>query len=120
MRNSMQTSLGNKSSLGSNTEAITQLYKKEKHMNYLNLSNLHKWLESSITFSFRSRKSAPPPAAPKKSEAEIKADANRDRTLRNEQYAEKTATKSGKRRRRGRSLLIAKGNTEEGLSDTLG
>ena len=90
-------------------------------MNYLNLSNLHKWLESSITFSFRSKKSAPPPPAkPKKSEAEVKADANRDRTLRNEQYAEKTATISGKRRRRGRSLLIAKGNDESGLSDTLG
>ena len=77
------------------------------------------WLENKLTFGFRSKRSAPP-AAPKKSEAEIKADANRDRTLRNEQYAEKTATKSGKRRRRGRSLLIAKGNTEEGLSDTLG
>jgi hypothetical protein len=90
-------------------------------MNYLNLSNLHKWLESSITFSFRSKSSAPPaPVKPKKSKAEITADANRDRTLRNEQYAEKTATISGKRRRRGRSLLIAKGNTEEGLSDTLG
>ena len=89
-------------------------------MNYLNLSNLHKWLESSITFSFRSKKSAPAPVKPKKSEAEIKADANRDRTLRNEQYTEKTATIAGKRRRRGRSLLIAKGNDESGLSDTLG
>jgi len=79
-----------------------------------------KWLEEKLTFGFRSRSSAPAPVKPKKSKAEITADANRDRTLRNEQYAEKTATISGKRRRRGRSLLIAKGNTEEGLSDTLG
>jgi hypothetical protein len=90
-------------------------------MKYILPTYNREWLENKLTFSFRSKKSAPPPpAAPKKSEAEIKADANRDRTLRNEQYAEKTSTRSGKRRRRGRSLLIAKGNTEEGLSDTLG
>ena len=78
------------------------------------------WLEDKVTFSFRSKKSAPPPAAPKKSEAEVKAEANRDRELRYEEKVEKDTTKAGRRRRRGRTLLIAKGNTEEGLSDTLG
>ena len=79
------------------------------------------WLEEKLTFSFRSKPSAPPPApAPEKSQAEIDADANRDRNLRAEQYEEKKATKAGKRRRKGKSTLIAKGNDERGLSDTLG
>ena len=79
------------------------------------------WLEEKLTFGFRSKKSAPPPAEkPKKSETEVKADANRDRTLRYEEQVEKDTTVAGKRRRRGRTLLIAKGNTEQGLDDTLG
>lgn len=79
------------------------------------------WLEEKVTFGFRSKKSAPPPPEkPKKSEAEVKADANRDRTLRYEEQVEKDTTVAGKRRRRGRTLLIAKGNTEQGLDDTLG
>jgi len=78
------------------------------------------WLEEKLTFGFGKKKSAPPPPKPVKSETEIKADANRDRTLRYEEQVEKDTTKAGKRRRRGKSLLIAKGNTEEGLSDTLG
>ena len=77
------------------------------------------WLEDKMTFGFTSKKSAPPPpAAPVKSKAEVDADSNRDRTLRAEQYAEKKRTTAGKRRRRGRSLLIS--NDEKGLSDTLG
>ena len=78
------------------------------------------WLEEKLTFGFSKKKSAPPPPKPVKSEAEIKADANRDRTLRYEEQVEKDTTKAGKRRRRGRTLLIAKGNTEQGLDDTLG
>mgnify|MGYP005999395277 CR=1 FL=1 len=79
------------------------------------------WLEEKLTFGFRSKKSAPPPPEkPKKSETEVKADANRDRTLRYEEQVEKDTTVAGKRRRRGRTLLIAKGNTEQGLDDTLG
>ena len=83
------------------------------------------WLESKITLSFSSKSSAPAPApAPVtpvgKSEAEVKADANRDRELRYEEMKEKDTTLAGKRRRRGKSLLIAQGNTEEGLKDTLG
>jgi len=67
-------------------------------MNLLPKYNLA-WLEDHMTFGFSSKKSAPPPAAPKKSEAEVKADANRDRSLREEQYVEKKATTAGKRRR---------------------
>jgi len=78
------------------------------------------WLEEKLTFGFTKKKSAPPPEKPKKSEAEVKADANRDRTLRYEEEVEKDQTVAGKRRRRGRTLLIAKGNTEKGLEDTLG
>jgi|TARA_R110001583_G_scaffold19122_1_gene75239 hypothetical protein len=88
-------------------------------MNLLPKYNLA-WLEDHMTFGFSSKKSAPPPAAPKKSEAEVKADANRDRSLREEQYVEKKATTAGKRRRRGKTTLLAKGNDETGLSDTLG
>jgi len=106
--------------LGSNTLAITQLYKKEKYMNHLLPSFNREWLENKVTFSFRSKKSAPPPEKPKKSQAEVDADANRDRNLRYEQKVEKDTTVAGKRRRRGKTLLISKGNTEEGLSDTLG
>lgn len=121
MRNSMQTTFGNKSVLGSNAQAITQLYKKEKYMNHLLPSYNLEWLESKMTFGFRSNKSAPAPvAAPVKSEAEVKAEANQERTLRAEESAVKKMANAGKRRRRGRSILLAKGNTEEGLSDTLG
>ena len=58
---------------------------------------------------------SPPPraAAPKKSEAEVTADASRDRALRAEQYASRK-----KKRRRGRSMLMFK--DEQGVSDTLG
>ena len=76
----------------------------------------NEWLEDRFTFSFRSRKSAP--AAPVKSPAEIKADASRNRALRAEQYADRKTQTAGKRRRRGRSLLI--GGDEQGVSDTLG
>jgi hypothetical protein len=112
----MQASLGNKSMLGSNTLAITQLFKKEKYMNHLLPSFNREWLENKLTFGFRSKKSAP--AAPVKSQAEIDADANRDRSLRKEQYDMKKKQTAGRRRRRGRSLLI--NDDEKGLSDTLG
>jgi hypothetical protein len=104
--------------LGSNTLAITQLFKKEKYMKYILPSYNLEWLESKLTFGFRSRSSAPAPAAPVKSKAEVDADANRDRSLRKEQYDMKKKQTAGKRRRRGRSLLIS--NDEQGLSDTLG
>ena len=80
------------------------------------------WLESKMTFGFRSRSAAPAPApvAPVKSEAEVEAEANQERTLREEKSAVKKYSNAGSRRRRGRSVLLAKGNTEEGLSDTLG
>ena len=76
------------------------------------------WLEEKLTFGFTKKKSAPPPPKPVKSEAEVKADANRDRNLRAEQYNERKNQEAGKRRRRGRTLLIS--NDEKGLSDTLG
>ena len=95
--------------------------KKEKHTNPITLPQFNlKWLENKMTLSFGGNKSAPPPAPPKKSEAEVKAEANQERTLRAEESAVKKQQNAGKRRRRGRSLLISKGNTEEGLSDTLG
>ena len=101
-----------------------QLYnyiKKEKHMNPFTLPKFNlEWLENKMTLSFGGGKSTPPPAPPKKSEAEVKAEANQERTLRAEESAVKKQQNAGKRRRRGRSLLISKGNTEEGLSDTLG
>jgi len=101
-----------------------QLYnyiKKEKHMNPFTLPKFNlEWLENKMTLSFGGNKSAPPPAPPKKSEAEVKAEANQERTLRAEESAVKKQQNAGKRRRRGRSLLIAKGNDETGLSDTLG
>ena len=78
------------------------------------------WLEDKMMFSFRSRKSAPPPPPPpQKSQAEIDADANRDRELRAEQYNARKTQVAGKRRRRGRSLLMYASN-EKGVSDTLG
>ena len=73
------------------------------------------WLEDRFIFSFKSRKSTP---APVKSPAEIKADASRNRALRAEQYADRKTQLAGRRRRRGRSLLI--GGDEQGVSDTLG
>ena len=78
------------------------------------------WLEEKLTFGFNKKKSAPVPLATVKSEAEVKADANRNRTLRYEEKVEQDTTKAGKRRRRGKSLLISKDNDERGLSDTLG
>ena len=72
------------------------------------------WLENKVTFSFRSRKSAPPV----KSQAEIDAEARRNRELRAEQYADRKTQTAGRRRRRGRSLLI--GGDEQGVSETLG
>ena len=72
------------------------------------------WLENKVTFSFKSKKSAPPVKSP----AEIKADASRNRALRAEQYADRKTQTAGRRRRRGRSLLI--GGDEQGVSDTLG
>jgi len=101
-----------------------QLYnyiKKEKHMNPFTLPKFNlEWLENKMTLSFGGGKSAPPPPPPKKSVVEVKAEANQERTLRAEESAVKKQQNAGKRRRRGRSLLISKGNTEEGLSDTLG
>ena len=41
-----------------------------------------------LTFGFKSMKSAPPQQKPVKSEAEVKADANRNRTLRYEEEVE--------------------------------
>tara|TARA_R110000851_G_scaffold162883_1_gene306746 strand:- start:207 stop:569 length:363 start_codon:yes stop_codon:yes gene_type:complete len=120
MRNRMQTTSGNKSVLGSNAYAITQLHKKEKYMNHLLPSFNKEWLESKFKFSFGGGSSAPAPVKPEKSEAEVKAEANQERTLRAEESAVKKQQNAGKRRRRGRSLLISKGNTEKGLSDTLG
>jgi len=58
MRNSMQASLGNKSMLGSNTLAITQLFKKEKYMKVLPSYNLA-WLENKLTFGFGGKSSMP-------------------------------------------------------------
>ncbi len=103
--------------MGGNTFAITQLYKKEKHMKYILPRYNLEWLEDKLTFGFSSKKSAPPPP-PEKSQAEKDADANRDRNLRAEQYNERKSQQAGKRRRRGRSLLVS--NDEKGLSDTLG
>ena len=77
------------------------------------------WLEDKLMFSFRSRKAAPPPPPPEKSQAEKDADANRDRELRAEQYNARKTQVAGKRRRRGRSLLMFASN-EKGVSDTLG
>jgi hypothetical protein len=101
--------------LGSNTLAITQLYTKEKYMKHLLPTYNLEWLESKMTFCFRSKTSTP---APKKSQAEIDADANRDRNLRKEQYHQRKNQTAGRRRRRGRSLLI--NDDEKGVSDTLG
>ena len=78
------------------------------------------WLEDKLMFSFRSKKAAPPPPPPKKSQAEIDADANRDRELRAEQYNARKTQVAGKRRRRGRSLLMYAKSGEAGVSDTLG
>jgi len=78
------------------------------------------WLEEKLTFGFRSRSSAPAPAAPKKSQAEIDADNRRDSELREEKAYEKKSTSRAKQRRRGRRSLISKNNDERGLSDTLG
>tara|TARA_R100000951_G_scaffold5890_1_gene6267 strand:+ start:2013 stop:2324 length:312 start_codon:yes stop_codon:yes gene_type:complete len=103
--------------MGGNTFAITQLYKKEKYMKYILPRYNLEWLEEKLTFGFSSKKSAPPPP-PEKSQAEKDADANRDRNLRAEQYNERKNQQAGKRRRRGRSLLVS--NDEKGLSDTLG
>ena len=89
-------------------------------MNHLLPSYNLEWLENKMTFGFSSKKSAPPPPPPTKSVAEVKAEANQERTLRAEESAVKKLAVAGKRRRTGRSLLLAKGNTEEGLSDTLG
>lgn len=77
-----------------------------------------KWLEEKLTFGFRSRSSAPPPAAPKKSQAEIDADNRRDSELREEKAYEKKSMNRAKRRRMGRRSLMS--NDERGLSDTLG
>lgn len=77
------------------------------------------WLEKKLTFSFSNKPSAPPPAAkPKKSVEEVEADDKRDADLRFEKSQEKKMSSAGKRRRRGKSLLIS--NDEKGLSDTLG
>jgi len=78
------------------------------------------WLEDKLMFSFRSKKAAPPPPPPKKSQAEIDADANRNRELRAEQYNARKTQVAGKRRRRGRSLLMYAKSGEAGVSDTLG
>ena len=77
------------------------------------------WLEDKLMFSFRSKKAAPPPPPPKKSQAEIDADANRDRELSAEQYNARKTQVAGKRRRRGRALMMYASN-EKGVSDTLG
>tara|TARA_R100000656_G_scaffold113652_1_gene85971 strand:+ start:129 stop:398 length:270 start_codon:yes stop_codon:yes gene_type:complete len=78
------------------------------------------WLEDKLMFSFRSKKAAPPPPPPEKSQAEKDADANRDRELRAEQYNARKTQVAGKRRRRGRSLLMYAKSGEAGVSDTLG
>ena len=80
------------------------------------------WLENKFKFSFGGGSSAPAPAPekPKKSEVEIEADANRDKNLREEKYLAKKKESKGRKRRTGRSILIAKGNDETGLKDTLG
>ena len=107
--------------LGGNTLAITQLSKKEKYMNpYLLPSFNREWLENKLTFGFRSRSSAPEPAAPVKSAAEIDADNRRDSELREEKAYEKKSMNRAKKRRSGRRSLISKDNDERGLSDTLG
>jgi len=90
-------------------------------MNYLSFTRYKEWLEDKMMFSFRSRKSAPPPPPPpQKSQAEKDADANRDRELRAEQYNARKTQVAGKRRRRGRSLLMYAKSGEAGVSDTLG
>ena len=58
MRNHMQTTSGNKSVLGSNAQAITQLYKKENYMKVLPSYNLD-WLEKKLTFGFGGKSSVP-------------------------------------------------------------
>ena len=90
-------------------------------MNHLLPSYNLEWLESKMTFGFTNKSSAPAPVAePKKSKGEVEAEARQERTLREEKSAVKKYSNAGRRRRTGRSVLIAKGNTEEGLSDTLG
>ena len=76
------------------------------------------WLENKLTFGFRSRSSAPAPAAPVKSAAEVDADNRRDSELREEKAYEKKSMKRSKRRRMGKRSLMS--NDERGLSDTLG
>ena len=101
-----------------------QLYnyiQKEKHMKNLSPSFNKEWLENKFKFSFGGGSSAPAPVEkPKKSEVEIEADANRDKNLREEKYLAKKKESKGRKRRTGRSILIAKGNDETGLKDTLG
>ena len=75
------------------------------------------WLESKLTFGFRSKPLAPPPT-PVKSAAEVDADNRRDSELREEKAYEKTSMKRSKRRRMGKRSLMT--NDERGLSDTLG
>lgn len=77
-----------------------------------------KWLEEKLTFGFRSKSSAPPPAAPKKSQAEIDADNRRDAELREEKFQNKRKQKRSAQRRYGKRSLMS--NDETGLSDTLG
>ena len=89
-------------------------------MKHLLPSYNREWLENKLTFGFRSRSSAPAPAAPKKSTAEVEADNRRDSELREEKAYEKKSTSRAKQRRRGRRSLISKDNDERGLSDTLG
>lgn len=86
-------------------------------MKYLLPSYNREWLENKLTFGFRSRSSAPPPA-PVKSQAEIDADNRRDSELREEKAYEKKSMNRAKRRRMGRRSLMS--NDERGLSDTLG
>lgn len=85
---------------------------------YLLPSFNKEWLENKLTFGFRSRSSAPAPAAPVKSQAEIDADNRRDSELREEKAYEKKSMNRAKTRRRGRRSLMS--NDERGLSDTLG
>tara|TARA_R110002012_G_scaffold281481_2_gene470547 strand:- start:816 stop:1136 length:321 start_codon:yes stop_codon:yes gene_type:complete len=105
--------------LGGYTLAITQLSKKEKYMNPYLLPSLNReWLENKLTFGFRSRSSAPAPAAPKKSQAEIDADNRRDSELREEKVQNKRQMQRKAMRRYGKRSLMS--NDERGLSDTLG
>ena len=119
MRNSMQTTRGNKSVLGGNTLAIIQLYKKEKHMKNLSPNFNREWLENKFIFGFTGKKTvAAKPEPVVETQEEIDAKKLSDKTLRKEKFDKKEKDRRYSMMKRGRASLIS--NSEAGLKDTLG